>query len=135
MKREDIIPTMTKDNSPQGIGTDIIEIERVRQSIDRHGQHFLNRLFSPKEQDYCYKFKDPVPHFAGRFAAKEAIAKALGTGFGADLSWHDLEVMGDEHGKPVVNMSDTAKKRFNHPRILVSISHSTTHATAVALWA
>lgn len=125
---------MTKDNSPQGIGTDIIEIERVRQSIDRHGQHFLNRLFSPKEQDYCYKFKDPVPHFAGRFAAKEAVAKALGTGFGADLSWHDLEVMGDEHGKPVVYLSDAAKKRFNNPRILVSISHSTTHATAVALW-
>ena len=134
MKREDIIPTMTKDNSPQGIGTDIIEIERVRQSIDRHGQHFLNRLFSPKEQDYCYKFKDPVPHFAGRFAAKEAVAKALGTGFGADLSWHDLEVMGDEHGKPVVYLSDAAKKRFNNPRIRVSISHSTTHATAVALW-
>jgi len=125
---------MTKDNSPQGIGTDIIEIERVRQSIDRHGQHFLNRLFSPKEQDYCYKFKDPVPHFAGRFAAKEAIAKALGTGFGADLAWHDLEVMGDEHGKPVVHLSEAAKKRFNNPRLLVSISHSTTHATAVALW-
>jgi holo-[acyl-carrier protein] synthase len=125
---------MTKDNNPRGLGNDIIEIERVRQSIERHGQHFLNRLFTPREQDYCYKFKDPVPHFAGRFAAKEAIAKALGTGFGAEVSWHDIEILGDESGKPTVHFSETAKKRFNHPRVLVSISHSASHATAVAIW-
>ncbi len=134
MKREDTILMMTKDNSPQGIGTDIIEIERVRQSIERHGQHFLNRLFTHKEQDYCYKFKDPVPHFAGRFAAKEAIAKALGTGFGADLGWHDVEIIGDERGKPVVHFTEEAKMRFKDPKILLSISHSATNATAVALW-
>ena len=124
----------TKDNSPRGLGNDIIEIDRVRQSIERHGQHFLNRLFTPREQDHCYKFKDPVPHFAGRFAAKEAVAKALGTGFGTDLSWHDLEILGDEHGKPEVYFTEAAKKRFNNPRLLVSISHSASHATAVALW-
>lgn len=133
-RRGDIIPTMTKDNNPQGLGNDIIEIERVRRSIERHGQHFLNRLFTHREQDYCYKFKDPVPHFAGRFAGKEAIAKALGTGFGADVSWHDIEILGDEHGKPVVHLSEAAKQRFHNPRILVSISHSASHATAVALW-
>lgn len=125
---------MTKDNNPRGLGNDIIEIERIRQSIDRHGQHFLNRLFTHREQDYCYKFKDPVPHFAGRFAAKEAIAKALGTGFGADLSWYDIEILGDEHGKPIVHLSEEAKTRLNNPRLLVSISHSTSHATAVAIW-
>lgn len=124
----------TKDNSPQGLGTDIIEIERVRQSIDRHGQHFLNRLFTQAEQDYCYKYKDPVPHFAGRFAAKEALAKALGTGFGSELSWHDLEILQDAHGKPTVHLTETAKTRFKNPRLLVSISHSTSHATAVAIW-
>ena len=124
----------TKETNPQGIGIDIIEIDRVRQSIDRHGQHFLNRLFCQQEQDYCYRFKDPGPHFAGRFAAKEAIAKALGTGFGADLSWQDIEVIGDEHGKPTVHFSDAAKKRFNNPQMLLSISHSTTHATAIAMW-
>lgn len=126
---------MTKDNNLKGLGNDIIEIERVRQSIERHGQHFLNRLFTQKEQDYCYKFKDPVPHFAGRFAAKEAIAKAFGTGFGTDLSWHDVEILGDEHGKPEVHLTEAAKKRFSAPHLLVSISHSTTHATAVAIWA
>jgi holo-[acyl-carrier protein] synthase len=134
MKRGDIIQTMTKDNNIQGLGNDIIEIERIRLSIERHGQHFLNRLFTQREQDYCYKFKDPVPHFAGRFSAKEAVAKALGTGFGADVSWHDIEILGNELGKPLVHLSDAAKKRFNNPRILVSISHSTTHATAVAIW-
>lgn len=125
---------MTKDNNPQGLGNDIIEIERIRLSIERHGQHFLNRLFTQREQDYCYKFKDPVPHFAGRFSAKEAVAKALGTGFGADVSWHDIEILGNELGKPIVHLSDAAKKRFDNPRILVSISHSTSHATAVAIW-
>ena len=125
---------MTKDNNPQGLGNEIIEIERIRLSIERHGQHFLNRLFTQREQDYCYKFKDPVPHFAGRFSAKEAVAKALGTGFGADVSWHAIEILGNELGKPIVHLSDGAKKRFDNPRILVSISHSTSHATAVAIW-
>lgn len=122
------------DNSPQGLGTDIVEIERIRQSIERHGHHFLSRLFTEKEQDYCYKFKDPVPHFAGRFSGKEAIAKAFGTGFGSDLSWHDIEILGDEHGKPLVHFSEAAKRRFHNPRVLLSISHSNSYATAVALW-
>lgn len=134
MKRGDIILMTKKENNPQGLGNDIIEIDRIRQSIERHGQHFLNRIFTPREQDYCYKFKDPVPNFAGRFAAKEAIAKALGTGFGSDLSWHDIEILGDENGKPIVHLSVGAMKRFNNPHILVSISHSASHATAVALW-
>ena len=120
--------------STHGIGNDIIEISRVRQSIERHGLHFLNRLFSQKEQDYCYKYQDPVPHFAGRFAAKEAIVKALGTGFGKDVQWHDIEILNDDAGKPVASISSALKERFNHPNILVSISHSAEYATAVALW-
>ena len=126
---------MKTNKSPiLGLGNDIVEISRVRQSIERHGLHFLNRLFTHREQDYCYKFKDPVPHFAGRFAAKEAIAKALGTGFGGQLSWHDLEILNDENGKPEIVFSAEAEKRFNHPQLMVSISHATEHATAVAIW-
>jgi holo-[acyl-carrier protein] synthase len=124
---------MTKDNSPKGLGNDIVEIERIRQSLERHGQHFLDRLFTQREQDYCYKFKDHVPHFAGRFAAKEAIAKALGTGFGSELSWHDIEILSDPKGKPEVYLSPPAAARFHHPHILLSISHSATHAIATAL--
>lgn len=125
---------MTKDTDVKGIGTDIIEITRIAQSIERHGHHFLSRLFSQKEQDYCLKYKNPAPHFAGRFAAKEAIAKALGTGFGESLSWHDIEILGDEHGKPTVHFSPEAKQKFHNPNILVSISHCTSHATATAVW-
>ena len=118
----------------RGLGNDILEIERLRGSIDRHGLHFLNRLFTQREQDYCYKFQDPSPHFAGRFSAKEAIAKAFGTGFGIHLSWHDIEIPNDENGKPVVHLSDAVKQRYNNPRIFVAISHSTHYATAVAVW-
>jgi holo-[acyl-carrier protein] synthase len=125
---------MKDNNSPKGLGNDIIEIDRIRQSIERHGQHFLDRLFTQKEQDYCFKFKDPVPHFAGRFAAKEAISKALGTGFGKEVSWQDMEVLGDEKGKPEVYFSEGLKKLFSNPKVLLSISHSSSHATAVALW-
>lgn len=118
----------------KGLGNDIVDIGRIRQGIERHGLHFLNRLFTRREQDYCYKFKDPAPHFAGRFAAKEAIAKALGTGFGAHLAWHDVEILADDLGKPTVFLSDAIQKRFEHPHLLVSISHTDALAIAVAIW-
>lgn len=123
----------------QGLGTDIIEIDRVRKSIERHGMHFLNRLFTQREQDYCYKYKDPVPHFAGRFAAKEAIVKALGTGFGSHVSWHDIEVLNDERGKPIAKVSpqvfeELGKLEEERGEVLVSISHCEAYATATAVW-
>ena len=119
----------------RGLGSDIVEIERIRTSLDRHGLHFLDRLFTQQEQDYCYRFKDPAPHFAGRFAAKEAIAKALGTGFGAELSWHDIEILNDSLGKPEVHLSPAIQQKYSRPTILITISHSRDYAMAVALWA
>lgn len=118
----------------QGLGCDIIEISRMRTSMERHGQHFLNRLFSQREQDYCHKFQDPAPHFTGKFAAKEAVAKALGVGFGSQLSWHDLEIVNNEKGKPMVVFCEAALERFQNPRILISVTHSTNYAVAVAIW-
>jgi holo-[acyl-carrier protein] synthase len=126
-----------KTNNPviRGIGNDIVDIVRIRQSIERHGQHFLNRLFTQREQDYCYKFQDAVPHFAGRFAAKEAIAKAFGTGFGAQLAWHDIEILNDDHGRPIVHLSVDTQKQFDTPpHLLISISHGTDYAIATAIW-
>jgi holo-[acyl-carrier protein] synthase len=117
----------------EGLGNDILEIARIRESIERHGAHFLSKLFTPKEQEYCHRFKDPAPHFAGRFAAKEAIAKALGTGFGAELSWLEIEILNDDHGKPVVSLSQALNQRLGPHQLLVSISHSTEYATAVAI--
>ncbi len=121
-------------SSVKGIGNDILEIERLRKSIERHGEHFLDRLFTAQEKEICQRYKDAVPHFAGRFAAKEAIVKALGTGFGSQVSWHDIEVLSDELGKPIVRVSKTLESRFGKLELLVSISHSAAYATAVALW-
>jgi len=126
---------MKSGNHPiLGLGNDIIEIERIRKSIDAHGERFLSRLFTQKEQDYCLKHKDAVPHFAGRFSAKEAIVKALGTGFGKDASWLDIEIDNDSHGKPCVILYKTLAERLKGTSLLVSISHCETYATAVALW-
>lgn len=117
-----------------GIGNDIIEVDRLQKSFDRQGQAFFDKLFTTREQQYCRQFQESMPHFAGRFAAKEAIAKALGTGFGARVEWHDIEVINDVLGKPVVFLSESLQKQFDQPQLLVSISHSTAYATAVAIW-
>jgi len=125
---------MTRKKAILGLGNDIIEISRARPSIERHGHHFIKKLFSQKEQDYCYKFQDPVPHFAGRFAAKEAIVKALGTGFGADISWLDIEVINNDRGMPEVFISEKIANRFDNPSLVISISHCQEYASAVVVW-
>lgn len=117
-----------------GIGNDIVEIERIRKSIDTHGLRLISRLFTTKEQDYCLKYKDPVPHFAGRFSAKEAVVKALGTGFGEHASWLDIEILNDSHGKPSVYFSSTLEKKIKGTSMQVSISHCQLYVTAFAIW-
>ncbi len=118
----------------QGLGSDIIEIERIRASIEKHGSHFLQRLFSQEEQNYCLQFQDSIPHFAGRFAAKEAVAKALGTGFGAELAWLDFEILNNGQGKPMVLFNEASCRRFSNPRVQITISHCIHYAMAVAVW-
>ena len=117
-----------------GIGNDIIEIERIRKSIDTHGLRLIARLFTTKEQDYCLKYKDPVPHFAGRFSAKEAIVKALGTGFGEHASWLDIEVLNESSGRPRVHFSAALEKKLKGTSMQVSISHCHLYVTAFAIW-
>ncbi|EKE20464.1 MAG: holo-[acyl-carrier-protein] synthase [uncultured bacterium] len=116
-----------------GIGTDIIEIERLRNSYLRKGQAFIDKLFTDDEKKYCLKYKDPIPHFAARFAAKEAVVKALGIGFGKEISFLDIEIVNESNGKPIVIVSENAKKNFNYTNILISISHSEKYATAFCL--
>ena len=116
-----------------GIGCDLIEIERFRTAISRSGAAFLDRLFTPNEIDYCNRNKDPVFCFAGRFAAKEALAKALGVGIGSAISWHDMEILNDEHGKPFVVWKADVEERFGVAKTHISISHSHTIAMAYAV--
>ena len=126
--------TNIEKNPVLGIGTDIIEIERIRKSIDTHGLRLISRLFTTKEQDYCLKYKDPVPHFAGRFSAKEAVVKALGTGFGEHASWLDIEILNEKSGKPSVYLSGSLEKKLKGTSILISISHCQLYVTAFAVW-
>lgn len=123
----------SKDKQAKGLGNDIIEIGRIQRSIERHGDRFLQRIFTPNEIAYCKKHSLSYRHFAGRFAAKEAIAKALGSGIGKELSWLDIEILNDIKGKPLVQLSEKKTKHFNAHLILLSISHCKTFATAVAI--
>ncbi len=118
----------------KGIGNDIIAIERIQSSIDHHGQHFLDRVFTPAEQAYCLKYKDSARHFAGRFSAKEAVVKALGKGFREGIGWQDIEILNDPLGKPYLRLSPKIDSLFLQPRILISISHCHSYATAFAIW-
>lgn len=118
----------------KGIGVDILEISRMQETLDKQKKKLLDRLFSEKEQTHCQKFKDATPHYAGRFAAKEAIVKALGTGFGEKIGWLDVEILPDEKGKPIVHFSEKAQKTFSSPKVEVSISHCKNYVAAVALW-
>lgn len=113
------------------IGIDIIEIERIERSIKKHGHHFLKKLFTENELSTDM----PLQRIAGRFAAKEAIAKALGTGFGEALAWHDIEISNDDKGRPTALLNKKAAERFNNPQLHISISHCKAYATAIAFLA
>jgi holo-[acyl-carrier protein] synthase len=118
---------------PWGVGTDILEIDRIRKAIENQGKGFMARVFTPQEQAYCQKYRNPMPYFAARFCAKESIAKALGCGFGKRLSWHDIEINHDAHKKPMVTLSAKAQQQFPGIVIILSMSHSKHYASAVAL--
>jgi holo-[acyl-carrier protein] synthase len=124
---------MSHANTVLGVGNDIIEVDRIREGIATHGARFLSRLFTLKEQEYCLNHQDSAPRFAGRFAAKEAIVKALGVGFGEEISWLDIEILSNDAGMPIVHLSKGANEKFRHPKILLSISHCKLFATAIAL--
>lgn len=118
----------------RGVGTDIIEIERMRRVLKRQGKRFMEKLFTADEQAYCLRHADSAPQFAARFAAKEAVVKALGVGFGPDVQWLDIEIRHDQQGKPVVVFSKKIDEKFSHPSIYLSISHCRAYATAFAVW-
>src|SRR2546421_10026762 len=116
-----------------GIGIDIIEVNRTQASYERFGERFLNRILLPNEIAYCLSYKRPAPVLAARFAAKEAISKAFGTGIGAQLGWQDMEVGRKESGEPFVILHEPGEAllRARGARIvLISLSHTEAHAAA-----
>ena len=119
-----------------GTGIDLIEVERIRNSHARFGERFLQRVLHPNEVAYCLSHKDPGPFLAARFAAKEAISKAFGTGIGAQLGWQDMEVGRKESGEPFVILHGGGQKLLQSrgaKRLLISLSHTQNYATAVAI--
>lgn len=119
-----------------GIGTDITECLRIARMIERHGDLFINRVYTPEEIRYCRSRKQATQHFTGRWAAKEAVLKALGTGWVRGISWRDIEIRNEPGGKPVVAVRGGAQEvveRLRIRKLLVTISHCHTHATAYAI--
>jgi holo-[acyl-carrier protein] synthase len=119
-----------------GIGTDIVECPRIGKMIEQYGELFLRRIYTPREIRYCQARKHAIEHFAGRWAAKEAILKALGTGWSHGISWTDIEVRTSKSGQPQVMVCGVAKEVARErgiADILVSISHCRTYATAYAM--
>ncbi len=117
-----------------GLGSDIIEVQRIESSIARHGQRFLDRIFTKNEQQYCLQHRDSARHFAGRFAVKESIVKAFGLGIGETISWLDIEINNDPKGKPYPSFSPRVQSHFDHPVVHITISHCKEYAMAVAIW-
>lgn len=119
-----------------GIGIDVVEVSRIAAALDRHGESFRAKLFTTAERDYCESRSNPAPHYAARFAAKEAIAKALGTGIGSHAAWLDLEIVHNPHGAPHVGLSGAAQS-FAHDHgiteIQISLTHTQYYAAANAI--
>jgi len=130
------IPPITKNmksNNPiRGLGNDIMRSTGCGKHRP-HGLHFLNRLFTQREQDYCYKFKDPVPTSQDDSQPKNRSSRPWEPDSAPCFLARHRSV-NDETWKPIVLISEALQKRFDHPHLLVSISHSSTHATAVAIW-
>jgi holo-[acyl-carrier protein] synthase len=119
-----------------GLGTDIVEITRIGQMIERHGELFLQRVYTEAEIRYCQQRKEAMQHYAGRWAAKEAVMKTLGTGFMRGVGWQDIEVANRRSGQPKIVLSGGAKElaaQRGIDEILITISHCRAYATATAI--
>ena len=113
-------------------GVDLIEISRVSEVVARHGKHYLERIYTAAELEHCGM---NIESLAGRFAAKEAVAKALGSGIG-EVVWKEIEILGDEQNAPMLHLSGAAQQVSNRLGLMewsVSISHSLSHAVAFAV--
>jgi holo-[acyl-carrier protein] synthase len=119
-----------------GIGIDLVEVQRIDNAWKRFGQRFVDRVLLPDEIAYCMKHKNPALFIAARFAAKEAVSKAFGTGIGPALGWHDVEVRHKESGAPYVALHGKAEDlltRVNANVFHLSLTHTATNAGAVAI--
>lgn len=119
-----------------GIGIDVVEVERIASAIERHGAPFLAKLFTGAEREYCEAQNKPALHYAARFAAKEAVSKALGTGIGGQAGWLDLEILRDPAGAPKLVLQGPAAdfaRQNGISEIHISLTHAREYAAANAI--
>lgn len=119
-----------------GIGTDIVDIPRIRDMLERYGTHFSDRCFTPNELQHANQHRDVAVRLAGRWAAKEAVVKVLGTGFVHGITFHDIEIIALHTGQPTVKLTGRAAEIAagrGIQNILISISHAKEYATATAI--
>jgi holo-[acyl-carrier protein] synthase len=119
-----------------GIGVDIVETTRIQSSIERFGDRFLRRVFTQAERDYCSAMPAPARHYGARFAAKEAVSKAFGTGIGSQIGWRDVEVRRKETGEPYIVLHGSAEAlaaSLGVRQALISLSHSDNYSVANAI--
>lgn len=117
-----------------GLGIDIIEIDRIKESVDKYGDQFLQKVYTPNELEYCFSKSNKYQHLAARFAAKEAIYKAISSGWEGDARWHDMEIRNHSNGMPEAILSGKLKNFLSDNKALrISISHSRDYVTCVAI--
>jgi len=117
-------------------GIDLVDFPRIEQMIERHGERFLDRVFTPAEQAYARKHKNAMEKYAGRFAAKEAVLKLIGTGWRGKIKWTDIEVINNSAGQPLVTLSGEVQRiaaDLRIDRISISITHTANFAIASAV--
>ena len=118
-------------NDKIAAGVDILDVSRIKKSLTTPA--FSEKVFHQEEIDYCAAFDNPYPHYAGVFCSKEAVAKSLGVGIGASLSFKDIHIGHDKLGAPTVTLSPKAQKRFSHPTFSLSVAHEKTYAVAFVI--
>ena len=119
--------------SVMAIGVDIIETERIKKAIEHWGEHFLFRIFTPAEVAYCRAKQQSHYSFAARFAVKEAVIKAIGTGLTSNLRWTSIEIVNDKKGKAEVRLGERVKEVIGNKKILISMSHTHQYAIGEAV--
>lgn len=120
----------------RGVGTDIIECDRIARVLERQGERFLKRVFTEGERAYCMQMKNPVPHLAARFAAKEAVSKCFTTGIGESLSWKSVEVVKGEREQPIIRLDEKGQdllRTVGGKDVLVSLAHTGNYGLAYAV--
>jgi holo-[acyl-carrier protein] synthase len=127
--------TLPEGGIVRGLGTDLIECERIARVFERQSERFLQRVYTEGEREYCMRMKNPIPHLAARFAAKEAVSKCFTTGIGELLGWKSIEVVKGEREEPLIRLDERGRallQQLDATEVLISLAHTANYGLAFA---